>query len=629
MRNKFYITTAIDYANNVPHLGTAYEKVCADIIARYKRLKEHDTFFSMGNDEHSQNVRKGAESRGLPTQRFCDEMAAVFEDTWHGITISYDRFVRTTEEKHTRAVQEIFKRISKKGDIYKSKYEGWYCVSCEGFLQEEDLVDGECPTHKLKPKWIEEENFFFALSKYGEGLLKHIQANPDFIRPEPRKNEIVSFIRKGLTDVSISRSGVNWGIPVPTDASHVFYVWFDALTNYLTSIGFPDDMRMFSKYWPADLHIIGKDITRFHCILWPAMLMSAEIELPHTIFGHGFVTFKGERMSKTLGNIVEPLDVVKQYGADALRYYCAREVVFGKDGDFSWGQFIQRYNSELANDLGNLVSRTCGMIKQYFGGRIPAADRAGGHDRKIKDLCAAASESYSRAMDRFEIHDGISEIFSIIRAANGYIEEKAPWALIKGDGGAEEAGAVLFDVCETLRHTAVLLYPFMPGKAQEIWAALGIGDGIEGQIFGEVLRWREDWKGLSGSIGPMKSLFPRIEVESRGAAVKEQELLDIEEFRRLDLRIGHVRAASMVPGAKKLIQMQVDIGHEQRRIVAGIADHYSPDDMIGRHIVVIANLKPAKIRGVESQGMLLAATDGDRVIVLVPDKGASAGAKIS
>jgi len=642
MKSKFYLTTAIDYANNVPHLGTAYEKVCADIIVRHMRLKGRDVFFSMGNDEHSQNVLKGAAAKGLSAEEFTGRMAEVFKNTWKGIEISYDRFVRTTEEQHEKAVKEIFRRIDEKGDIYKSKYAGWYCVSCEGFLKEEDLVDGECPTHRKKPEWIEEENLFFKLSKYAGDVLKHIEENPGFVQPESRRNEIMSFIRSGVSDVSISREGDAWGITVPTQPDHVFYVWFDALINYLTSLGFPDDEETFAKYWPADLHIIGKDITRFHCLLWPAMLMSAGLPLPRAIHGHGFVNFRGERMSKTLGNIVEPLDAAKRYGADALRYYLAREVVFGKDGDFSWEQFIQRYNSELANDLGNLLSRTCGMIEQYFGGNIPAeSDRTGGVDEGMKRVCAETMDAYLGFMDGYEIHNGIAEVFKVVRAANRYIEDRAPWALMKKEGGKHEAARVLFTVAEVLRQTAVLLFPFMPSKSQGIWDALGISGEIAATTYDEVLTWRDSWDGLSTRLADLKPLFPRIEMKEEAVdtekptgkagepKAKEQDLVDIEEFKRLDLRVAHVKSAGMVPGAKKLMKLMIDIGGEERQIVAGIAGHYEPEDLTGKNIIVVANLKPATIRGVESRGMLLAATDGDKVIVLVPDRGASPGARIS
>ena len=654
MADKFFLTTAIDYVNSFPHLGTAYEKICADIIVKYMRLRGRETYFTMGNDEHSQNVYKAAAGKGVDAQAYCDDMADVFRKTWAAFGITYDDFIRTTEDRHTRAVEEIFRRIKANGDIYTSKYSGHYCVSCEAFYQEEDLVDGNCPTHKMPAKWIEEENYFFALSKYAEPLLAHIKANENFIVPEARKNEIVSFIESGLQDVSISRAGLEWGIPVPGDPDHVFYVWFDALINYISVLGFPDESGLFAQYWPADVHLIGKDITRFHCIMWPSMLMSAGIELPKTIIGHGFISFKGERMSKTLGNIVEPLDAAKNYGPDSLRYYLAREVVFGKDGDFSWEQFIQRYNSELANDLGNLLSRTCGMLKQYFGGRIPAgtswnSDAA----RRLKAESGEAETAYFEAMDGYEIHNGISEAFRIIRAANRYIEERAPWALMKKSGGKDEAGVVLFEVSEVLRRVALLIYPFIPAKAQDIWNALGIDAAMAERTFEEGLAWRKSWQGMSEAVRVGEALFPRIEEkkdtggrgsktgvkhgskedvetkEGKRMAEARDDLIDFEEFKRLDIRVAHIKSATMVPETSKLMKIFIDIGGEERQIVAGIAEHYAPEDLTGKNIVVIANLKPAKIRGVESRGMLLAATDGDSVILLVPDKDAAPGSKVS
>jgi methionyl-tRNA synthetase len=637
MGDKFYITTAIDYANNVPHLGTAYEKVCADIIVRFKRLQGFAAYFSMGNDEHSQNVLKGAAEKGLSAEKFTDGMAEIFKNTWKGMEISYDRFVRTSEPGHRRAVEEIFRRINDRGDIYKSKYAGWYCVSCEGFLKEDDLVEGKCPTHKLEPKWIEEENLFFRLSKYADAVLKHIEETPGFIQPDSRKNEIVSFIKGGVVDVSISRSADAWGIQVPTDPEHVFYVWFDALINYLTAIGFPDDEQTFNHYWPADLHIIGKDITRFHCILWPSMLMSAGLDLPKAIHGHGFVSFKGEKMSKTLGNIVAPLDAAGEYGPDSLRYYLSREVIFGKDGDFSWEQFLQRYNSELANDLGNLVSRTCGMIKQYFGGLIPpGSERGEDSSGELRAVCDETRKTYLAAMEAYEIHNGISEVFKVIRAANRHIEEMAPWSLMKQPDGKQEAARVLFTLCEVLRQSAVLIFPFMPGKAQEIWTILGIKEEIARTTFEDSLDWRESWEGLSDRLGEITPLFPRIEAEDRETETKPgktgekpMDILEFEDFKKMDLRVAHVKSATMVEGADKLLKLEVDIGGEDRQIVAGIAKHYAPEDLTGKNIIVVANLKPAKIRGVESRGMLLAATDGDKVVVLVPDKDASPGSRIS
>jgi methionyl-tRNA synthetase len=645
MAGKFYLTTAIDYVNSFPHLGTAYEKICADIIVKYMKLRGWDVYFSMGNDEHSQNVFKAAASKGKDPQEYCDEMAAVFQKTWAAFEIEYDDFIRTTEDRHRLAVEEFFRRVEASGDVYKSKYSGHYCVSCEAFYQEEDLVDGNCPTHKMPAKWIEEENYFFRLSKYAGRLLEHIRTHEEFIVPEVRKNEIVSFIESGLQDVSISRAGLEWGIPVPGDPDHVFYVWFDALINYISVLGFPAETGLFAKYWPANVHLIGKDITRFHCVMWPSMLMSAGIELPRTIIGHGFISFRGERMSKTLGNIVEPLDAARNYGPDSLRYYLAREVVFGKDGDFSWEQFIQRYNSELANDLGNLLSRTCGMLKQYFEGGVPSgSDFSGDAARRLVAECGEAEAEYFSAMDRYEIHNGISEVFKIVRAGNRYVEEGAPWALMKQPGGADEAGKVLFEVCELLRRVALLLYPFIPVKAGDMWKALGIDERIGSAGFENGLAWRKTWSGLSSAVRVGEPLFPRIEEQKAGEAQdragkpgKEESkmaeaqdsLVDIEEFKKIDIRVAHIKSASMVPGASKLMKIFIDVGGEERQIVAGIAEHYAPEDLTGKNIIVVANLKPAKIRGVESRGMLLAATDGDKVILLVPDRDAAAGSRIS
>ncbi len=647
MAGKFYLTTAIDYVNSPPHLGTAYEKICADIIVKYMRMRGRDTYFSMGNDEHSQNVYRAAVSKGKDPGEYCDEMAAVFRKTWAAFGIEYDDFIRTTEDRHARAVEEMFRRIEASGDIYKSKYAGHYCISCEAFYQAEDLVDGNCPTHKMPAAWIEEENYFFRLSRYADALLEHIKANDAFILPEVRRNEVVSFIERGLRDVSISRSGLKWGIPVPGDPDHCFYVWFDALINYITVLGFPDEGGLFARYWPADVHLIGKDITRFHCVMWPSMLMSAGLELPRTIIGHGFIGFKGERMSKTLGNIVEPLDAAGAYGPDSLRYYLAREVVFGKDGDFSWEQFIQRYNSELANDLGNLLSRTVGMVTQYFGGRVPpgsAWDDAPA--RRLRAECAAAEDPYFAAMDGYEIHNGISEVFKIVRAGNRYVEERAPWSLMKRPGGEREAGKVLFEVCELLRRAAVLLYPFIPAKAQGIWSALGIDESIPGAGFEDGLTWRESWEGVAEAVRAGEALFPRIE-EKRAAAggagrkaggakgkdermqAADAGLVSFEEFKKLDIRVARIKSASMVPDTSKLMKIFIDLGDEERQIVAGIAGHYAPEDLVGKSIVVVANLQPAKIRGVESRGMLLAATDDDRVILLAPEKDAAPGSRVS
>ncbi len=503
---KFYITTAIDYVNNRPHLGTAYEKIAADAIARYKRHAGFDTRFLMGNDEHSINVERAAREQGLPPSEYCDRMAEVFRDVWKRLDVSYDDFVRTTEPRHARSVQALFQRILETGDVYKGKYEGYYCVGCERFIPEKDLVDGKCPNHKTVPQWISEENYFFRLSKYQGRLLEHFRAHPEFLIPEIRRNEIVNVIEGGLEDVSVSRAAGTWGIPLPNDPGHTVYVWFDALINYITGVGFPETGGDFGRYWPADLHVIGKDITRFHCVIWPAMLLSAGLPLPKSVLGHGFVNFEGEKLSKTLGNIVNPLDVAERGGADALRYFLLKEVPLFRDGDFTWNLYIERYNSDLANDWGNLFTRAVSMVHRYRGGALAAAGSSDG----MGDVIAAALRDYRAAMDAYRIDEGIEAAWTIIRRANRLVEEKAPWTLAKDPSRAGELDEVLATLLRALQHTALLLHPVMPGKARFLWETLRLEPAIEEALLpaeGALLPAPR----CSRSIGPSEPLFPRIE----------------------------------------------------------------------------------------------------------------------
>ncbi|MFH1681844.1 MAG: methionine--tRNA ligase [Candidatus Eisenbacteria bacterium] len=509
--DSYYLTTAIDYVNSRPHIGTAFEKVAADCIARYKRLRGLDTFFSMGNDEHSLNVEREARAQGLDPVDYCDRMAREFESIWRLLDLSYDRFVRTTEPAHEKAVREVFRRIEEKGDIHKGLYRGLYCVSCENFLQEKDLVDGKCPVHLREPDRIEEENFFFRLTRYRDALLDHIARNPSFILPEIRRNEIVNVLESGLVDVSVSRSSQGWGIPLPADPSHVVYVWFDALINYLTSAGFPEDSATFDRYWPADLHVIGKDITRFHCIIWPAMLLSAGIELPKTVYAHGFISVEGRKLSKSLGNVVDPRAMVERYGADTVRYYLLREVSFERDGDFSAGQLVGRHNADLANDLGNLLNRTAGMTRKYLGESFPAP-RAGEDDGELRALAAGVTERYASAMDRLEFHNALSAVWDLVRRANRYIEESAPWKLAKDPSRADRLETVLYNVLESLRVVSVLVSPVMPAKAEELARAIGIERGAGEFRFDSDLRWR-DAPGDGRALRVLQPLFPRIEEE--------------------------------------------------------------------------------------------------------------------
>ena len=508
-QDKFFLTTAIDYVNNVPHLGTAYEKVAADAIARFRRLLGQDIYFLMGNDEHSTNVEKEAVARGVAPQTYCDSMAETFQNIWKKLNISYNGFIRTTDPRHAKAVQKLFTKVHEQGDIYAGTYEGLYCVSCEAFYTEKDLVEGKCPTHKVEPRWISEKNHFFRLSRYRDRLLRHIEEHPEFIVPGIRCNEILNVIKSGLEDVSISRSSLRWGIPLPIDTTQTIYVWFDALINYISAIGYGEDGPLFSKYWPADLHIIGKDITRFHCILWPAMLMSAGLALPRTILGHGFVSFKGERMSKSLGNIVNPLDVVDKFGADPLRYYLLREVPLDRDGDFSWELFIERYNADLANDLGNLLSRTLAMLVRYNAGRVENVLINGEKLGELKAVADSCIGEYLGFMKSHEIDSAVQSTWRLIKRANQFIEETAPWQLAKDPSKRKTLFSVLNGLLESIRVISVLLGPIMPVKASEMWKSAGFrGSPDHEQI--QSLRWSENAVEAGRTVAQPAPLFPRI-----------------------------------------------------------------------------------------------------------------------
>ena len=470
--SKFYITTAIDYVNSRPHLGTAYEKITADIIARYKRLAGVDTHFLMGNDEHSLNVFRRATEQGLDPKAYCDGMEREFREVWASLDVSFDDFIRTTDARHHAGVTELVRRIQAAGDIYEGSYEGWYCNSCEAFKQEKDLVDGLCPVHRTTPDWITEKNYFFRLSKYQQPLLEHYARHPEALEPEVRRNEILSLIHGGLEDISISRVGQAWGIPLPFDAQSVVYVWFDALINYISALGFGGaDDEPFRRWWPASLHVIGKDITRFHCVIWPAMLMSAGVDLPERVFGHGFMTFGGEKMSKSLGTAIDPREAASKYGPDPLRLYLVREFAYGQDGDFSWERFEERYNSDLANNLGNLVSRVATMADKYCAGRlaVPTAPAW-----RWASTAAAAVASYRAAMDRFALQDGMAAAYSLIDAANVYIAETEPWKLAKDEANAPRVAQILYEVAEAIRVAAILLLPAMPASASEILRRVGV-----------------------------------------------------------------------------------------------------------------------------------------------------------
>lgn len=511
---KFYITTAIIYVNALPHVGHALEMIATDALARYKRLTGYDVHFLTGTDENSLNAERRARELGIPAQQYVDQMAATIQQVWRKLNISNDGFIRTTEERHVRTCQDLFRRVQANGDIYKSTYEGWYCVSCEAFRGEDELVDGCCPFHpNKKVEWLHEDNYFFRLSRYQEPLLKHIEAHPEFIEPEIRRNEIVNFIKSGLQDFSVSRASMRWGIPVPEDPTQVLYVWFDALINYVSGIGYADDRETFERYWPADVHVIGKDITRFHAIYWPAMLMAAGLPLPKKVFGHGFVYLKGKRMSKSGGNVVDPGSVADEFGADPLRYYLLREVPFDRDGDFAWPTFFQRYNADLGNDLGNLLNRTLSMINRYFGGAVPEPNRAHwdtvASDRELVSLAGETVEAMERHFNRLAFNDALGAIWQFISRANKYVEENAPWTLQKTDRA--RLSTVLYNLAEVNRLVAHFISPVMPETALRMAAQLNVPLATAGNWVST-----SAWGGLAPGTRVTEKptpLFPRIEEE--------------------------------------------------------------------------------------------------------------------
>jgi methionyl-tRNA synthetase len=649
--SRFYLTTAIDYVNSRPHLGTAYEKVTADVIARYKRLCGVETHFLMGNDEHSQNVYRRAVERGLDPVVYCNQMEREFRDVWGRLEISFDDFIRTTEERHKDGVSAMVQKIADRGDLYDAFYEGPYCVSCEAFKPEKDLVDGLCPIHGTKPEWIKEKNHFFRLSRYRDALLSHFEAHPEFLQPDVRRNEILRLLEGGLEDISISRAGQLWGIPLPFDRASVVYVWFDALINYASAVGYGRDEAQFARWWPADLHVIGKDITRFHCVIWPAMLMSAGLPLPRQVFGHGFVHFKGQKMSKSLGTVLDPIEAADKFGPDPLRLYMVKEIPYGQDGDFSWERFEERYNVDLANNLGNLVNRLAAMTEKYRQGRLPPAPGAPG---RLAGVAEEAVRRYRRAMDVFALHEGAAAAFSVVDAANEYIAETEPWSLVRR-GEQDRLTQVLCDEVEAVRIAALLLLPIMPGSAAEILRRMGetraprdlrleADAAWTAACERTVTRSEPLWPRLEAALAPAaaapgteeKSMSeqpvagrpvpaqdaapaaPAVQATpaaptvpaapATSAASAAGDKIGIDEFVKIDLRVAKILAAEKVKGSKKLIKMQIDVGVEQRTIVAGIAEAYEPEALVGRSVVIVANLKPAKLMGIESNGMVLAAS---------------------
>lgn len=634
-KKSFYITTPIYYPSDKLHIGHAYCTTIADSVARYRRLTGCDVLFLTGSDEHGQKIQRKAAEQNVAPIAYVDQIVAGFQDLWKQLNISNDDFIRTTEARHHQVVREIFQKIYDKGDIYKSTYKGLYCTPCETFWLERQLLDGKCPDCGRPVEEVEEESYFFRMSKYQDKLLNFIETHPDFIQPSSRRNEMINFIKNGLEDLCISRTSFDWGVPVPIDEKHVVYVWFDALSNYLTAAGYLSDEEKFNRYWPADVHLVGKEIVRFHSIIWPIILMALDLPLPRQIYGHGWLIVEGDKMSKSKGNVVDPLALIKEFGPDAIRYFLLREINLGMDGNFSRDALVQRINSDLANDLGNLLHRTLNMAMKFNGGVIEAPGAENDADRPLIGIAEKTVSDYESMMDRMDISAAIKCVWAFIGRANKYIDETAPWSLAKDPAKKGQLNAVLYNLAESLRVIGVLIWPFMPTTAPKIWSQLGLGADFSAVRLDDIKTWGKIPAGLR--VNNPEQLFPRIEEiretpapqaqEKPPAPTAETREITIEDFAKMDLRVAKVLAAEPVKKADKLLLLTVDLGGEERKIVSGIAKHYPPEELIGKQIVMVANLKPAKIRGVVSHGMALAASQGDVLKVVEIDMPAGSRVK--
>ncbi|KAB0440905.1 methionine--tRNA ligase [Lysinibacillus fusiformis] len=653
-KKTFYITTPIYYPSGKFHIGTAYTTVASDAIARYKRLRGYDVRFLTGMDEHGQKIQEKAAEAGKHPQDYVNEIAEAAKKLWALMDISYDDFIQTTQERHTKAVEKIFQKFLDNGDIYKGEYEGWYCTPCESFFTETQLVDGNCPDCGRPVHKVKEESYFFNMKKYADRLLSYYEENLGFIEPESRKNEMINnFIKPGLEDLSVSRTSFDWGIKVPGDPKHVIYVWVDALTNYITSLGYlSDDETLFNKYWPADVHVVGKDIVRFHTIYWPIFLMALDLPLPKKVFAHGFIMMKDGKMSKSKGNVIYPEMLIERYGLDATRYFLLRELPFGSDGVFSPESFIERTNFDLANDLGNLLNRTISMINKYYDGIIPSENlQSTEFDTALKEQAESVRIKYEESMEKMQFSVVLADLWTLVSRTNKYIDETQPWVLAKEEADKPKLGSVMRNLAESLHQIAVMLQPFMTTTPKRMMEQLGLDDKFLAwdtiETFGNTIP--ANIKVVEKGI----PIFPRLEneveiayirEEMRGSVKTSQEEevksetksdenpeipeITIDDFMKIDLRVATVTACETVPKADKLLKLQVDLGYEQRQVVSGIAKFYSPDELVGQKVIVVANLKPVKLRGELSQGMILAGEKDGILKLASVDSKLENGAKV-